>query len=138
MLGYADTSVVLRYLFKEPNAFEDWESLDGVLSCSLLNIECLRAIDQLRLQQKLTDEEVALKVVGLKDIHSLMTQIPLENKILNRAAEPFPTIVSTLDAIHLAAALYLRENVESNIIFLTHDIQQRRAAQALQFEVPEI
>jgi hypothetical protein len=45
-----------------------------------------------------------------------------------------PTAVKTLDAIHLASALLLRERRTPALVFATHDPQQLRAARALGFE----
>ena len=48
-----------------------------------------------------------------------------------------PTIVKTLDAIHLASALVIRERRGVELIFCTHDVQQTIAARALGFETRE-
>jgi hypothetical protein len=44
-----------------------------------------------------------------------------------------PTIVKTLDAIHLASALAIRERRGIDLLFATHDNQQATAARALGF-----
>ena len=51
-----------------------------------------------------------------------------------RASETFPTVVGTLDAIHLATALAVRE-VEPIDLLLTHDAQLGTAARSLGFSV---
>jgi len=58
----------------------------------------------------------------------------MSEAILNRAAEAFPTIIATLDAIHLATALYIRDAVGLDA-FLTHDTQLATAAMAMGFHV---
>ena len=45
-----------------------------------------------------------------------------------------PTTLGTLDAIHLASALVLREEVP-DLVFATHDRQPAIGARALGFEV---
>jgi hypothetical protein len=45
-----------------------------------------------------------------------------------------PTAVKTLDAIHLASALLVRERRAPSLVFVTHDPQRARAARALGFE----
>ncbi len=44
-----------------------------------------------------------------------------------------PTVVKTLDAIHLASALLFREGRGEALVFATHDSQQATAAEALGF-----
>ena len=54
--------------------------------------------------------------------------------MLQRAALPMPTVVKTLDGIHLATALLLRERRNISLTFATHDDQQATAARALGFD----
>ena len=56
------------------------------------------------------------------------------NQVFQRASETFPTVVGTLDAIHLATALSIRE-IENVDLLLTHDSQLATAAKSLGFEV---
>ena len=44
-----------------------------------------------------------------------------------------PTIVNTLDAIHLASAIALRDRRGIDLVFASHDDQQATAARALGF-----
>ena len=55
-------------------------------------------------------------------------------KILVRATEPFPTLLGTLDAIHLASALLAREQLPG-LTFATHDPALGTAAMAVGFAV---
>jgi len=55
--------------------------------------------------------------------------------VLHRAALPMATPTGTLDAIHIATALMLRERSDDDIVFATHDAQQATAAGALGFRV---
>jgi hypothetical protein len=48
-----------------------------------------------------------------------------------------PTIVKTLDAIHLASAIVIRERRGIELLFATHDTQQAIAARALGFTTLE-
>ena len=59
---------------------------------------------------------------------------PITNQVLQRASETFPTVVGTLEAMHLATALSIRE-IESLDLLLTHDSQLATAAKSLGFEV---
>jgi hypothetical protein len=54
--------------------------------------------------------------------------------VLDRAAEPFPTGLASLDAIHLSSALLAREQIEG-LPLATHDHELATAARAVGFEV---
>ncbi|MBK9498241.1 MAG: hypothetical protein IPO06_02470 [Leptospiraceae bacterium] len=65
--------------------------------------------------------------------------IEITESIKQKSAEPFPTIIGTLDAIHLSSALILREeNKKLDITILTHDSQLSTAAIAMGFAVAGI
>lgn len=54
--------------------------------------------------------------------------------VLERAKDPFPERVRTLDALHLASAGFLREQ-GLELEFTTYDRRQREAASALGFSL---
>lgn len=54
--------------------------------------------------------------------------------VLVRAADPFPTPLGTLDALHLASALLVREEVP-DVMLATHDERLATAAVAMGFGV---
>jgi hypothetical protein len=58
----------------------------------------------------------------------------MTDSVLARAADPFPTDLGSLDAIHLATALELRHEFPT-LTFATHDRQLAIAALAMGFEV---
>ncbi len=51
-----------------------------------------------------------------------------------RAAEPLPTTLGTLDALHLASALLVRAS-DLELAFATHDLELAIAAGAMGFEI---
>ena len=59
-----------------------------------------------------------------------ITLVPVDQSVLERAGEPFPTPLKTLDAIHLATALLLNDDLGGGIVLLTHDRQLGVAALA--------
>ena len=91
-------------------------------------------IDRLRLESALDDAGVADAHQELARIEEAIGSIPLTRPVLRRAALPMATVVQTLDAIHLASALLLRERRGLAPVFATHDPQQARSARALGFE----
>jgi hypothetical protein len=68
-------------------------------------------------------------------VHETLSICPLTEAILQRASETFPTLIGTLDAIHLATALAVRQ-FEAVDLLLTHDGQMATAARTLGFTVP--
>jgi len=134
MTVYIDSSVILRILFREPNPVEVWGKWDSAFSSNLWRVEALRTVDRLRLAGDLSDEDVADLVREIRIVHETLAIHPLSERILQRASESFPTVVGTLDAIHLATALAIRE-VEPIDLLLTHDGQLATAARSVGFTV---
>ena len=60
--------------------------------------------------------------------------IVLDSKVLERAGDPFPTGLGTLDALHLASAMMARREIP-DLRFATHDRELATAARATGFEV---
>ena len=129
---YLDTSVVLRILFRERNPVRIWGKWDRAFSSTLWRTEAYRAVDRLRLAGDLSDRDVSDLAVQIETVNQTLALIPLTESILRRASEPFPTVVGTLDAIHLSTALAIRE-MQSIDLLLTHDEQMAIAARALGF-----
>ena len=134
MTVYVDTSVILRILFREPNPVEVWGKWDRAFSSNLWRVEALRNVDRLRLSGDLSDQDVVDLVREIRLVHETLAIYPLTETILQRASESFPTVVGTLDAIHLATALAIRQ-VEPLDILLTHDGQLAIAARSVGFTV---
>lgn len=131
---YIDSSVVLRVVFGERGLLRNWRQIDRPMSSELVRLECRRTIDRARIRQRLADEDVALHrsdVMALLDAFEL---VRIDSHVLERAANPFPTLLGSLDSIHLATALLLREEV-SDLRFATHDNELATAARATGFEV---
>jgi hypothetical protein len=50
-----------------------------------------------------------------------MEIVAVTSPVLIRAAQPFPTAIRTLDAIHLATALVWKEQSGKDLTMATHD-----------------
>jgi predicted nucleic acid-binding protein len=131
---YLDASAVLRVLLRQAKALTTWGRWDAAYSSELLGLEARRVLDRLRLAAALDDHGVADAHRGLARIERAIGAVPVTRPVLQRAGLPMPTAVKTLDAIHLASALLLRERRVPSLVFVTHDPQQARAARALGFE----
>ena len=134
MIVYLDTSVVLRVLFGQPDPLEEWGHWDEAYTSELMGIEARRAVDRLRVDHALADEDVARALEGIGLIEATLATVPLTRPVLQRASLPMPTTVRTLDALHIASALLLRERHSLSLLLATHDHQQHLAARALGFE----
>jgi len=134
MIVYVDTSVILRLLLgqKTPLDPSGWES---AYSSEILGLEARRVIDRLRLESTLDDRGVMEAHRELGRIEQSIGVVALTRGVLWRAALPMPTVVKTLDAIHLTSALVLRARLNVSLVFATHDSQQATAAYALGFKV---
>lgn len=94
----------------------------------------MRTIDRARIRLGLRDEEVARHRAAVLEILDGFDLVALDTPILERASEPFPTLLRSLDAIHLATALGLRERSQ-DLRFATHDEELADAARAVGFSV---
>jgi predicted nucleic acid-binding protein len=135
--AYVDASVVLRRIFGQPGALAEWPRIDVALSSELVRVECLRTIDRARLISNLPDDEVSRLRAEALDTIEVTNLLSLGAGVLARAAEPFPTQLGTLDAIHLASAIVARDHFE-DLVFATHDRTLGLAARAMGFQVTGI
>ena len=60
--------------------------------------------------------------------------VPIQPVVLERAAEPFPTQLGSMDALHLASALLVRDRFEE-LVLATHDEALALAAKSVGFRV---
>ncbi len=133
---YVDSSVVLRYLLGVDTELEKTAGFDAAASSELLLIECPRVLDRYRLDKLLDDEALAQLLTAFRTIADGFHIIALTDAIKERASEPFPTVIGTLDAIHLSsAALWTEGEGRRNLAILTADQQMERCARAMGFAV---
>ena len=100
----------------------------------ILRVECLRAIDRMRVRSGWTPVQVAAAVQDLRDRLDAIDEISLSDDVLELATRPFPVVVETLDAIHLASALLWKKRNGEPIHFLTNDRRLGLAARAVGLE----
>ena len=130
MIAYLDSSVLLRQVLGQPNRLEDWPKIETAVASALVEVECLRTLDRLRLRVRLSDRDLADR---REAVHRLMDEIDLVDPVgavLKRAAQPLPTSLGTLDAIHLSTALLWKELRGADLVMATHDQGLATAARA--------
>lgn len=138
MIAYLDASVVLRVLLKQANSLMEWERLHNGVCSRILAVECHRTLDRFWREDRITDAEFEAKRAELAAIVTRSIVVPLNDRVLQAASQPMPTIVAALDAIHLASAVLYRAvhaPDEHPLVFATHDKQLATAARAMHFEV---
>jgi predicted nucleic acid-binding protein len=108
---------------------------DAAFASVLLRIEYLRAVDRLRLEGYLSDDQVVVLHQELQLMEEAIHIVPLHARIVAQAARPLGTGLGTLDALHLATAMRLREQLGLVFVCATHDRQFARAARSSGFDV---
>ncbi len=130
MIAYVDSSVLLRVALGQPNALPQWRQIDRGVSSALISTESLRTLDRLRIHAELSDIEVARRRATILNLIDSLELIEIDATVLDRAAQPMPTELGTLDAIHLASALLWKDAMGVAPVMATHDAALGLAAQA--------
>lgn len=135
MIAYVDSSVLLRVVLGQSNALREWPLIEGGVCSVLVRVESLRTLDRLRLRTQLPDPEVARRRATILKVLDSLEQVEVDALVLDRASQPLPTELGTLDAIHFVSALLWREATRAELVFATHDAALALAAQAYGFKV---
>ena len=102
MTVYLDSTFVIRHLLGVGKAAAFWGKWDKAYASALMRVECFRAADRLRLDGKLDDAGRSRLGSWIETVCETVTQIPVTESVVRRAADAFPVAVGTLRAIHLA------------------------------------
>jgi uncharacterized protein len=130
MIAYVDSSVLLRVALGQPNALPEWRDIERGVSSALVTTESLRTLDRVRLRVNLSDIEVARRRATILALIDSLELVEIDNSVLDRAAQPMPTELGTLDAIHLASAILWKDALGVDPVMATHDKALALAAQA--------
>jgi uncharacterized protein len=135
MIAYVDSSVLLRVALGQPNALPEWRDIERGVSSALVTTESLRTLDRVRLRVNLSDVEVARCRATIFSLIDSLELVEIDSVVLDRAAQPMPTELGTLDAIHLASAILWKDALRVDPVMATHDRALALAAQAHGFKV---
>lgn len=132
MTAYAETSAVLRWLFAE----EGGEALratlaaaDKVTSSRLTLIETRRVVRRAEREARITGAQSIDLLAVLAQAVSTWAILEISEEIARRAEDGFPNEpLRTLDAIHLASALFLRQSFPDLVIVSADDRVRLNAA----------
>lgn len=97
-----------------------------LITSEITELECRRTLDRIRIEENLSGEEMADRISELNLMLHSFRIVQLTHPILKRAKASYPTVVRSLDAIHLATAELARVS-----IFQSRDKQQVTAATAI-------
>jgi uncharacterized protein len=135
VIAYLDASVVLRLVLGEEHRLAEWPQVEAAVASALTEVECLRTLDRLYRMGRLSADELAERRGAAYRLLAAVDLVDVSRAVLRRAAEPFPTPLGTLDAIHLATASLWRESSGDSLTLTTHDRELATAARATGFDV---
>ena len=121
MIAYVDASVLLRVALAQPDVLPEWSRIQRGVASALVMTESLRTLDRLRLRANLADAEVAKRRATILGLIASLELVEVDAVVLDRAAQPMPTELGTLGAIHLATALLWKEMTHVDLVMATHD-----------------
>jgi predicted nucleic acid-binding protein len=131
MKVYLDSSVLLRYLLNADETLFRIEADHEIGSSELLEIECKRVLQRERLEMYLDDARYADSIAALESYLEMISILEIGYEVKRRASGSFPTVIGTLDAIHLSSALLWHESSDSEVAILTFDKQLALCAKAV-------
>jgi predicted nucleic acid-binding protein len=129
---YAESSAVLRWLFGE----EGGEMLRGTLAAAakvtasrLTLVETRRVVRRAAREGRITAAEAADVLATLAQAASTWAILEISEEVARRAEDDFPNEpVRTLDAIHLASALFLRQSFPELVVVSADERLRANAA----------
>jgi predicted nucleic acid-binding protein len=135
---YAESSAVLAWLMGEDTGQRVRKILteaDAIVSSDLTLVECDRVLRRGLALGAITETTVADRKAHLAATALDWNVLRISPQIIERARQSFPEEpIRTLDALHVASALYARAAL-SGLALLSLDDRIRRVAQSLGFDV---
>ncbi|MBU2602462.1 MAG: PIN domain-containing protein [Actinobacteria bacterium] len=131
MIAYVDSSVLLRVMLGQDDALAEWPDIERGVVSTLVEVECLRTLDRLRVFHALPEEKVAARREVVVRLLDSMEVVAVTAPVLRRAAQPFPVTLGTLDALHLATALLWMDATGEAPVMATHDTALGCAARSM-------
>jgi hypothetical protein len=136
--AYFDTSVVAKRYVHESGASFARALLrrHRCVSSALLPLEVVSALRRRREAGDLAPRDCALIEARVSADRERWDLVEVSAAVLTRGEQIVrDTPLRTLDALHVASALVLREAAGLRLRFITADVRQRRAAEAAGLEV---
>ncbi len=118
MIAYLDASVLRRIALGQSDVLPEWPCIGQGVSSTL------------RLRTRFADADLARRRAIMLQLIATLELVEIDSAVLDRASQPMPTELGTLDAIHLATALLWRDMTGEPLLMATHDGALAVAAQA--------
>jgi predicted nucleic acid-binding protein len=134
---YLDTSALVKLLRVEQGSEAIWEATESALalaSSTLARIEVHSAFARL-LREGQSSEAIQTSLAEFEDLWSGMAQVQMDRAVDAACGLCLKHPLRTLDAIHLASALLLREEGGLEVVFACADGRLREAATAEGFRL---
>jgi predicted nucleic acid-binding protein len=128
-LIYLDTSVALAHLLAEDRSPPEWIWDVPLVSSRLLEYEAWTRVHARKLGQSHGE--------ALRILLARVALLELAPPVLARALDPFPVVVRTLDALHLASLEFLRTQRQS-VALASYDQRLNEAATQLRISVLDL
>jgi len=137
LIAFVDTSVVLRFVLEGDISLHHAFAATITACSELVWIESMRVAQRLRLDGRLDDKNLAEAVSRIAACYSSFRVYLLDEEIKQTAAGPFPTVIGTLDALHLACARRAaRHYPGETLLVFSYDRQMNLCARAFGFSTP--
>lgn len=126
---YLDTSVALAHLLAEDQSPAPGLWSEPLVASRLLHYEIWTRIHALGLGPSHAD--------AVRALLARLAVVELQPLVLERALEPFPAPVRTLDALHLASVVFLRAHGQ-DVALASYDDRMNAAARKLEIPLFEL
>lgn len=128
---YLDSSAVLRWLLKDSNALKDFGQWKHAGSSFLLEVECIRTLDRLRMENRIDAGLYADLLAQLNEFSRSLELFHIDARVINQAKSQFVAPVKTLDAIHIATAQLWQDELSETVLLISHDQKMNLIAKSL-------
>jgi predicted nucleic acid-binding protein len=137
LIAFVDTSVVLRFVLEGDISLHQAFAATVTACSEMLWIESMRVAQRLRLDGGLDDHGLAEAVSRICTCYASFRVYLLDEEVKQAAAGPFPTVLGTLDALHLACARRAAGHFPGETLLVySYDRQMNLCARALGFPTP--
>jgi predicted nucleic acid-binding protein len=135
---YAESSAILAWLLGEDTGQRVRKILanaDAIVSSDLTLVECDRVLHRAQALRAITEATVVDRKARLRTAALGWNVLRIAPQIIERARQSFPEEpIRTLDALHVASALYARATLPG-LVLLSLDDRVRRVSKSLGFEI---
>lgn len=126
---YLDTSVALAHLLAEDRRPPDWIWQETLVASRLMEYELWNRLHAL--------DFAASHGEAARGLVSQIALLELSPEVLQRALEPYPVRIRTLDALHLASLGFLQTHGQK-VELATYDTKMADAARAMRMSLIDL